>query len=257
VANAETAFGDVRDRQEAEKLRDSSIALQAAPTDTTMLSIESGSSAYAPVAYAPDGFDRISRSSRYSDGMDEDVPYRAGVDGDDRYTGDARRRTTSWERRSPRRHNSDFSEEVEARGDRGYRESNDIDDRGDQRRYSGDSSRLPSGEVDRRNTSGAAGAASGMMTSVQAFGKRATDAINRKDQEIRDRQAAGRAQREQGNMNDTSKRKPVMGDLAQVASFAPLASSRFFRGTMKTGGEIASKAGKLAKGIGGGKAGPP
>jgi hypothetical protein len=257
VANAEAAYGDVRDRQDAGKLKDASVTRESAPTDTTMLSLESGSSAYTPLAYAPNGFDRISRSSRYSrssycseDGGDETHYSDDDID-------DGRRRKGSWERRPPRRTHSDISVENEQRrsGGSDYRENRAS--HGDHHTDADDMSHFNSEEFQRRNTSTAATTAGGLMTTVQGLGRRATAAVGRKEQEIRDRRTAGRLQEEQSDARDPSKPRQLSENLSRAASFAPAASSRFLKGTMKTGGDLVSKAGKLAKGIGGSKGDPP
>lgn len=104
LANAERAYGDVRDRQEAKLLKNPGVAREAAPAVAPTLQLEAppgdrggrmeDAFAYAPRGfrhgndvdgYSDDDYDGRRRSPGYSDDSDDGVRRRRSRDYDDRY----------------------------------------------------------------------------------------------------------------------------------------------------------------------------
>lgn len=290
VSNAEAKFGDVRDRQAAEKLKDASVARQAAPSETPVLAIEdlavpadstdgsSGAkvgSASSVFAYAPKGFEAggavggggtRGRRGNYSD--DEDSL-------DDHFTRDRRASPSpekggrggpsgaSGRRRDSLSDNGDAYDDIDdddgyyrarsgTRGSRkvsrdsdgpgaadGGRPRGGVDEDGEEE-WSGSGSR----SFRRRRSHGAGSRfdMSGVREDLEGAGRRATDFAARMEQEARDHELAKRLQKEEKGG------RRMFGE-TQVAS-------KLLKTSLKSGSGAASKAGKLAKSLGGKGGGP-
>lgn len=289
VANAEAKFGDVRDRQNVSKLKDASVASQAAPAEAPVLAIEdtgtasdfsngklASSSGRAFAAYAPKNFERSARASNGA-GASADTRYErqgryndemplSDVDSYDRYDRVPRRRSRS---QSPPQRGLDDAGGL-ASGNRGRRYSwSDGEERGagGRNEEAGSYGRIATVDAqDLGNLSGSDDGVRGNQRSSGRFdlvamkeglagaGRKVQDVAERKRQEAEDLALARQLQKEEkgGRRLFGDSGGGRAGAAVAAASYAPGATAKFLKSSLKSG---SGGAAKLAKGLGKGGSG--
>jgi hypothetical protein len=254
VSNAEFKYGDVRDRQQAGKLKDASIANKAAPSTAPLLAIEpaasssslnfgtrrigssSGDVVPAPSggafdfgAYAPKNFNAASSRRDYHSDDDDDDDIDIA-----RYQRRSRSPRSKSPSRPPRRRNSWSPTRPRSQSPPRRRSRSPPSDGRDTRRQS-----LASGPGDRLDMSG-------LRESLGSAGQRVKASMSRREQEIRDAELALKLQREEDGQG-----RKLFGDdklLSAASRLAPAGAA---------GKMLINKAAKAAKsmGSGGGRGG--
>lgn len=258
VANAEARFGDVRDRHDFGKLKDSRVARQAAPGEGSSLLLPDEEE-LSESDYSADPGDRhdvteLSENSMFHSQYNHGNEYssdedrlslgrqqndsaggrfeRRAVD----YNSQRRSRDDGSYRTSTSRDESDFEE-------RSYGETNGSDRRGNINHLH-ERDGLQSGSSKGREPSK-------LLNNIR---RRASDAITGKEPAERDRH---------GSKRDSDAERPKKGkqpfgedSLLHVASYAPASAAKLLKGGLRSGGNVAAKAGQFAKSFTGRKAGP-
>lgn len=282
VANAEAKFGDVRDRQDVAKLKDASVARQAAPSEAPVLTIEDTSTASDYVsggklgsssggvfaAYAPKNFELARgpgengvgtgrhRRSRYSDDepLSDDNSYA-------RYEREPRRRRSrsysppsedeegTRRRASGRRRHYSWSEDDDDNGDSGGRGRRGGGfGRTNTVEQRGLDSGIESDDERRARRDSSVGEKrfdlSSVKDSIHDAGRRVQDVAERKRQEADDHLLAQQLQKEEQGGRRLFGSGGGSAAVA-AASYAPGTTARLLRSSFKGDG-----ASKLAKSLG-------